>query len=259
MENKYPPKYVRPKELEKINIVSYGGGQNSTAMIIEMKNRNIKIDEVIISDTGDEMPETYEFIKEFEVWCKKNNIPFVIIKSEHGRLRDYYFKRNLIPYRAFRHCTGRFKIRPMNKYIKEKYGIKEPINMFMGIASDESHRAGKIFGRKQFTYKFPLIDWEVDRKGCVDIIKKEGLSIPVKSGCYFCPFQPKKSWRDLLKKHPELFQDSIDFEKNCRAYPVGTLMGEKKLEEFRKEVKEQKVLFNEPDNPSYNACFYCHA
>lgn len=246
-------------EEQEINVVSYGGGQNSTAMIIEMYNRNIKIDHIILADTGNEMPETYEFLEEFIRWCKEKKIDFVIVKSELGKLRDYYVSKNLIPFRAFRHCTDKFKIRPINNFIKEKFGIKTPINMYMGIASDEAHRAGNIFGRKQFTYLFPLIEWEVDRQGCIDIIKKEGLSIPVKSGCYFCPFQPKKSWKELLERHPDLFQDSIEFEKQGSSYPKATLMGKKTLEELRKELKNQTHLFEDEKTTELNQCFYCHS
>ena len=47
------------------NIISFGAGQNSTAMIIMMKNEGIKIDEIIFAETGNEMPKTYEFLKEF--------------------------------------------------------------------------------------------------------------------------------------------------------------------------------------------------
>jgi len=242
--------------MREINIISYGGGQNSTAMIIKMYNQGMQIDEIIFSDVGNEMPETYEFLKEFKKWCKKNKLKLTIIKSKLGKLKDYYKSKNMIPYRMFRHCTDKFKIVPMNDYIKKTYGLKTPINMYMGIASDEKHRAEKIRGRKQFTHKFPLVEWDIDRQGCIDIIKSEGLSVPVKSGCYFCPFQPKKAWVSLLEKHPELFQESIDFEKNHRHYPEVTLMGNETLESFRKALKEQTKLF--PEDVSITKCIYCH-
>ena len=244
--------------MNKLNIVSFGAGQNSTAMIIKMYNKGIKIDKIIFADVGNEMPETYVFLKEFREWCIKRSLEFVEIKSKLGTIKEYYTERKMIPYRMFRHCTHKFKIIPMNDYIKEIYGIKEPINMFMGIASDEKHRAGKIKGRKQFTHKFPLIEWEVDRKKCIEIIKKEGLSVPVKSGCYFCPFQPKRAWINLFEKHPELFQESIDFEKNHRHYPEVTLMGTKTLEYFQKALKEQTKLIDFTEEVSLIKCAYCH-
>ena len=52
-------------ENEEKNIISFGAGQNSTAMIILMKNQGSRIDEIIFAETGNEMPETYKFLKEF--------------------------------------------------------------------------------------------------------------------------------------------------------------------------------------------------
>lgn len=45
-----------------MNIVSFGGGTNSTAMIIGMYLRKIPIDLILFADTGGEQPHTYEFI-----------------------------------------------------------------------------------------------------------------------------------------------------------------------------------------------------
>ncbi len=236
------------------NIVSFGAGQNSTAMIIMMKNKGMVIDEIIFAETGNEMPETYIFLKEFLRWCKKSKILFTQVQSELGDLKEYYEKRNIIPYRMFRSCTDKFKVRPIYKYLKKKYG-SEKLNIFMGIASDEKHRA-KLKPRKNVIYSYPLIKWDIDREKCIKIIKKEGLSVPVKSGCYFCPFQTKKVWIDLYKNHPNLFKESIEFEKNGRAYPKGNLMGNMTLEDLQKALKEQTKLF--PEDCSITKCAWCH-
>jgi len=239
----------------KTNIISFGAGQNSTAMIIMMKNEGIKIDEIIYSETGNEMPQTYIFLKEFKKWCLKNNLKFVEVKSELGSVKSYYEEKKIIPYRMFRSCTDKFKVRPINKYLKEKYKDQE-ITIFMGIANDEVKRAKKMINKKKIQYKFPLIEKEIDREGCIKIIKEEGLSIPVKSGCYFCPFQSKKEWVKLYKNYPDLFNETILFEKNGRAYPTGTFMGNITLEDFKKAIKEQTKLF--PEDVALSKCAWCH-
>ena len=241
---------------KEINLVSFGAGQNSTAMIILMKNQGIKIDAVLYSEVGNEMPETYVFLKEFKLWCKKNKIKFVEVKSKYGTIKDYYMKNKIIPYRMFRSCTHKFKVIPINKWVRDVYGIKQPINMIMGIASDEKHRKDKIRGRKQFSYKFPLIEQDINRDKCIEIIKKEGLSVPVKSGCYFCPFQSKKVWKKLLDVHPDLFNETIEFEKNGRAYPEGNFIGNQTLTDFKKAIKEQTKLL--PEDTALTKCAWCH-
>lgn len=40
-------------------VVSYGGGTNSTALLVGMVNNKIIPDAIIFADTGGEKPETY--------------------------------------------------------------------------------------------------------------------------------------------------------------------------------------------------------
>lgn len=54
-----------------MNIVSFGGGTNSTAMIIGMHLRKIPIDYIIFADTGAEQPHTYDFIETFNVFNER--------------------------------------------------------------------------------------------------------------------------------------------------------------------------------------------
>jgi len=245
------------RKMKDVNIVSFGVGQNSTAMILLMKQKGIKIDNVIFADTGNEMPQTYTFLEIFKAWLKTNNIPFTTVKSHLYPLRQYYYERNIIPYRMFRSCTDRFKIRPINKYTKENY--KDCfINMYMGIGSDEVKRA-KETTRKNQTMKYPLIDYEIDRAKCIEIIKKEGLPIPVKSGCYFCPFQSKMSWLKLLEDYPDLFDDSILFEENCRAFPESTFTNIplRKLREIAINQTKLNKFINKKEI-GLDKCCYCH-
>lgn len=55
-----------------MNVVSFGGGTNSTAMIIGMYLHKIPIDLILFADTGGEQPHTYEFIETFNVWLEKH-------------------------------------------------------------------------------------------------------------------------------------------------------------------------------------------
>lgn len=51
-----------------MNVVSFGGGTNSTAMIIGMYLHKIPIDLILFADTGGEQPHTYEFMETFNEW-----------------------------------------------------------------------------------------------------------------------------------------------------------------------------------------------
>lgn len=58
-----------------MNIVSFGGGTNSTAMIIGMYLHKIPIDLILFADTGGEQPHTYKFIEIFNGWLEKHGLP----------------------------------------------------------------------------------------------------------------------------------------------------------------------------------------
>ena len=50
--------------MENISVVSFGGGVNSSAMLIGMHERGITPDAILFSDTGGEKPETYQHIED---------------------------------------------------------------------------------------------------------------------------------------------------------------------------------------------------
>ena len=44
-----------------MNVVGYGGGTNSTAMLIGLWQRRIPVDLILFADPGGEQPHTYSF------------------------------------------------------------------------------------------------------------------------------------------------------------------------------------------------------
>jgi len=56
-------------------IVSYGGGRNSTALLLAMLAKGIKPFAILFADTGNEKPETYEFILWFDQWLQQKGLP----------------------------------------------------------------------------------------------------------------------------------------------------------------------------------------
>lgn len=176
--------------------LSFGGGINSVAMMLLLLNEGIKF-ESVFSDTGCEMPETYAYLKmlrakDFHITTLK---PVV---QNSKSLYEHCWKKHLIPSRARKWCSDKFKKRPLHKY------FQGPGWTYIGMAIEEAHRA-KIVATKNIEHRYPLIEREITRQGCIDIIKAHGLPVPVKSGCFFCPQQPVGAWRRLRCEHPDLF------------------------------------------------------
>lgn len=68
-----------------MNVVSFGGGTNSTAMIIGMYLHKIPIDLILFADTGGEQPHTYEFIETFNGWLEKHGLPQITSVQYHDK------------------------------------------------------------------------------------------------------------------------------------------------------------------------------
>lgn len=208
-------------------IISLGGGVQSTLMALactekyydERIAKYLEDPIIIMSDTGSEKPETMEYVEKIIVpELEKSNIEHYIVTSKYGKLHEYYKEKNIVPYRMFRSCTERFKIRPINKKVKTLgFNKKNPVQMALGITTDEAQRM-KPNNVKWINNVFPLIDENISREDCIKWYKIRNLEVPVKSGCFCCPFQKKSDWLELHEKHPKLLEISIDLEKNASKF-----------------------------------------
>ena len=199
-----------------MNVVAYGGGTDSTAMLIECYKRSIKIDLVMFADTGGEKPHTYEYIKMFNKWLLDHNMPEITIVRSH--LPDLYtdcMNNKFLPSVAygFKSCSDKWKIRPVDKYLRANFFGEETIK-FIGIDASESRRAIPS-PRKWCSNYFPLVEWDIDRDECLEIIAAEGLPLPGKSACYFCPSSKAHEVKALKRDYPELADKCIAMEKNA--------------------------------------------
>ena len=214
------------KKIKKFkHIVSYGGGVNSTAMIIWLVKNKKQIDYVVFSDVGDELPATYEFIENhMKPYLQKHNIEFVFIKKRvHGteKLSDNLIRRKKFASMVWRACTRDFKVKPIHKFYKS---LKvDHIFEYMGIDYGEVRRM-KPSGVEWITKEYPLVDSQINREQCENIIKNEGMPSPGKSGCWHCPFNNSKRWLEIKKNYPDLFEKARLMEANSTLYPKQKLI-----------------------------------
>jgi hypothetical protein len=182
-------------------VVSYGGGVNSTALVILLVGEGWR-GPVVFSDTGAEWPETMEYVTLFGAWMAERGLELTVLGPEWRKgkyalpLMEYCESYRLTPFPAVRWCTANWKVAPLQGWC-EANGC-EHADMLLGISAEESHR--------QPEKDRPLVDRGIDRNGCARIIVDAGLPLPRKSGCYLCPFQSPRQWQELYKVHPALFE-----------------------------------------------------
>ena len=196
--------------------LSHGLGVNSWALYLYLIEQGevpgVDFEAVAVNHHTD-WPESYEYL---EMMLAKG-YPVTVIEPDVGGIKslyEYCLKRSIIPARIRRWCTVKFKIGPLEKY-QEK-----PCVVMLGIDAGESHRA-KMHEQDGITYDYPLVEAGIDRQGCIEIIRRHGLPVPPKSGCFICPYQRRSQWIELRDKHPELF---------CKAKGLEELSAQKRID-----------------------------
>jgi 3'-phosphoadenosine 5'-phosphosulfate sulfotransferase (PAPS reductase)/FAD synthetase len=76
---------------------------------------------------------------------------------------------------------------------------------------------------------YKAIEFEVDGK--------KGTYSRSRSGCYFCFFQQKIEWIWLYEQHPDLFQKSMEFEKDGYTWNQGESLAELTKPEHIRQIK----------------------
>ena len=216
-----------------LTTISYGGGVQSTAMLVLAAQGKLgyDVDAALFANVGDdsEHPATLEYVRNIAIpWAAERGITvheLQRIKRDGstetlmGRLMREGSRSLPIPVRmdngapGNRSCTADFKIRVVGKWLKANGASADsPATVCIGISTDEITR---VSNKRAMPYEnpvYPLIDLSMDRSACQRVIAEAGLPVPPKSSCYFCPFHRPQIWAEMRRDEPELFWKSADLE-----------------------------------------------
>ena len=218
-----------------IRAVSYGGGVQSTALLVLAAERKIDYGLFLFSNVGDdsEHPATLVYVREVAMpYAEQHGIELVELRkrpkgSERTllqKLMDPDVRSIGIPVRlaggapARRQCTADYKIRRVAAELKRRGASEEQqATVALGISLDEYQRMRTESGIAWERLAYPLIDLRIDRAACVALIERAGLPVPPKSSCFFCPFHTLSVWRKQKRDEPELFAKSVALERTINA------------------------------------------
>lgn len=200
----------RRKRGDVTTVVSFGGGTNSTAMLVGLHEREERPDLILFADTGGEKPHTYEHVTNVCKWCQSIGFPPITRLPSAITLEQDCLNRKSLPSIAFgfKTCSQRFKARPQDNYLRD-LGATDVVKL-IGFDADEPHRA-KPFPRN----RYPLIEWGWGRDECVEAIARAGLKQPGKSACFFCPSSKKAEILELKRVYPDLLDRAVAMENNA--------------------------------------------
>jgi hypothetical protein len=218
-------------------VISYGGGVQSTAMVVLAAQG--KLDEVVgepvttalFSNVGNdsEHPATLAYVRDVAMpWAAERGVTIEelhrhkrdgTVETLWGQLTKDGSRSTPIPVRmsngapGTRSCTVDFKIKVIDKWCREHGATKDaPITTCIGISTDEIQRLNNRRDSRVSIAAYPLIDLRISRSGCEQIIRDAGLPVPPKSACFFCPFHRPAMWAEMRRDEPELFEKSAQLE-----------------------------------------------
>lgn len=225
-----------------IRAISYGGGVQSTGLLVLAAQGRIDFPLFLMANVGDdsEHPDTLRYVREVAMpYAEKHSIELVMldrikrdgsIETLWGRLMREGSRSLPIPVRMSngapgkRSCTTDFKIKVIGKELKRRGASADnPATIGIGISLDEIHRANarKVEPHERIVYPLVGVGEEtglkMNRLDCERVIRSAGLPVPPKSSCFFCPFHRPTAWADLAREHPDLFEKSAQLEATLNA------------------------------------------
>jgi hypothetical protein len=244
-------------------VLSYGGGLDSFAALVEGIRRGDKPDMVVFVDVGDpqhedpgEWPSTYRHIEEVvRPLCERHGIELVIISSDAYPVRDarslfaWLQARRQIPVAGpNRICTTVAKVERFEAWMADRFGAQE-VEVWIGFEAGEEARAEKdpnagtsnlaadiarvreriaaaspkvaaklaarldeLLKRPVRRNRFPLMEWNLCRCRCEQLVRAAGYPVPRKSACMYCPYGTKGDWQTLQREQPQVFAKVVQLE-----------------------------------------------
>ena len=135
------------------HVLGISGGKDSAALAIYMRQRYPELDiEYYTCDTGKELDETYQLIRNLEVYLGK---PIKLLQAAENSTQDPFdhflnLYGGYLPSSQSRWCTKKLKLEPFEKFVGT-----DPVVSYVGIRGDED-REGYISKKTNIQSIFPF-------------------------------------------------------------------------------------------------------
>lgn len=245
-------------------ICSISGGQDSTAMTVQLLELGYPVDYIVFCDTGNEFPQMYDYLNRLDKYLQdKYQINITRLKSKNtleslcfspftrgerkGQMRG-------LPYSSMMSfCT-----RDLKKNVSDKFcrSLKEDCTMYIGYVAREKRRCHDG-DKKYITHKYPLIDWGWNEPEVANYLKDKTLFNILyehfsRTGCMFCPKQNRESWFSLYAYHRKDWNVAKEWEQRAKENNavIKTFIQNLPLEILEKRF--EKKLKKLTDTPSFS-------
>jgi hypothetical protein len=255
-------------DIKQINVISWGGGTQSTALMLWMLERNYLIDYIIFADTGDENQMVLEQMIKISDYVKKKYDRDIIITKKESKHGDLYQEQllffsnkiertTIVPFYVLdpitkemnklpgRQCTVDYKIKQILKEIRTREGLKKfdkrkhKINMFIGFTVDELSRV-KDSPSSFIINKYPLVDMNLTKLDCIEYVKNNLGFTPRSSACNMCFALTFDRVFEIYKDDPRSWKKLLDLDDAMEHYDHSRIKAEVFM--FKWQAKLNKRL-----------------
>lgn len=189
------------------------------------------VDVAIHADTTHERGETYAFAERWTPWLEARGVRVVTVSAKPAPLpavRVADVNSVMIP--AFttwpdgkpsgmqrRQCTHDWKILPIRRWL-QAHRDGQPVEMWVGITLDEVQRMRES-DVQYIANVYPFIEM-LDRPWTRGMVMRwlvdNGLEIPSKSSCVFCPYHDRATWREIQRSGNGDWQKALEVDEAIR-------------------------------------------
>ena len=201
------------------HVLGISGGKDSAALAVWMRDKHPDLDiDYFFTDTGEELPEVYEFLGRLEGYLGKPIARLNPRRDFRFWLREY---NHFLPSPQTRWCTRKLKLAPFEQWVKPWLAAGDKVFSYVAIRADEDYREGYSAKADNLFVRLPFREAGIDKPGVVDILESSGVGYPKyyewrsRSGCTFCFFQQKIEWVRLREQHAEDYEEAKELEKDA--------------------------------------------
>lgn len=229
-----------------MRIISLGWGVQSFALAaMSALGMLPKVDAAVHADTGHERAETYALAEKWTPWLEERGVRVITVRCPDNNFIRPWGKTIGLMIAAHtcwpdgrssgmthRQCTREWKIRPVRRWcadeLKRRGQNKTPgiVEQWIGITLDEIERMRASSGVKYVALAYPFVE-HLDRPWTRNMVirwlTENGLEIPVKSSCIFCPYHDRQTWRDIQLSGNGDWEKVLEVDRAIRNKRLGYL------------------------------------
>lgn len=226
-----------------INVVSFSGGRDSTALLLLMLEHNYPIDKIVFVDFGKEFPQLYAHIEKVKQYIKPIQIVTLSLdydyylgdyKKVRGKLKGSYGYG--FPDFNHRWCTS-LKVRTIHNYIKDPNAM-----YYLGICHDEPQRLKTYYNKIYLLDEFGLSEDDALQYCYAKGFTWDGLYESfVRASCWCCPFKRMDELRLLYRDFPFLWQQLEEMQNKSWRKFTSIYTVQQLTQKFKQEIENKTM------------------